>query len=527
VWRARDGAGQVVAVKRIPVLGDHELAQALAEDGVRLLGLGQADAVVGWRVVVDGPVMGLVMDLAADGSWTDRLRRGAEEQGGADEPGAAGEPGAANEKACPDARGGEGRPADEVASVGAQVAATLAILHRNGILHGDLKGSAVLFDGYRGARLGDVGVAARFADLGRSGPLAAGTLGHLDPAVVAGHPFGPPSDVFALGLLCAEMLLGELPVPPTPPLAPRQASRALERRLLGLAEGAPSLLAEAIRAAADPRPEFRPTAAELSDALAGSAGGRDPLGPTPQAGRTRARHARVRARPPVRDRGRPPLWDAAPREPVGRPAGVLGAPRQPVGRPAGVLGPRAQLVGGTRRGWGLGRRRPRRSLQRRAAVVVSTLMAAALAAGALWRAAGPGVVQQRACTGSLGGHPASSGMGPARAGSLGPRCRARVGRVDGDLEVRSGGSTVVLRLRPAMPEAQVVLADFGCDGRDTPAVYDPRTGLVAVYQAWPRPGRPVRPASVWRAARGGRLVARTRPGTRCSTAAVAPAHKGA
>jgi eukaryotic-like serine/threonine-protein kinase len=506
VWRARDAGGRQVAAKRIPLYGDGELVMLLAADGARLAAVDQpepaAAALLTWNVVVDGPCALLVMDLMDGGSWADRLVDGGS------------------------------RSSDEVAAVGASIAASLAGLHAQGLLHGDLKGSAVLFerpgDTPDGVQLADVGIATRFAEAGRFGPLVHGTAGRLDPGVVAGHPFGPPSDVFALGLLCAEMLLGKLPPRRPGSGTPRDPARSMLPRI-DRVEGIPPALVVAIGAAMDRRPAFRPTAAEMAATLVALEGGqwRRPANPRlAPVGRAPGFSATGAGGPPVPDTeaevtttapGPTPADDAAASVPPG---------------PLALRPRRAPNRRGSHRPEGR-KRAPRRHaprvrpVARWAGAVAITVILVAVG----WRAAvGPGHLPRR----PAGAHPVlcpegQGGGSRARGTPLGEAdresrgCPLRVVQVGEGLEVRSpsGRPVAALRFQPAVPGGQVVTGGFGCDGRVTPALYNPHTGQVFVYLEWPGPGRPVSPARTeWTGVRGGRLVSRQRKGTRCSVVQV-------
>jgi hypothetical protein len=89
------------------------------------------------------------------------------------------------------------------------------------------------------------------------------------------------------------------------------------------------------------------------------------------------------------------------------------------------------------------------------------------------------------------------------------RCAARAARpdVDGDgcaepVWVREGVVWVpagVLDVREATfevgaPGDVVVLGDWDCDGSDTPGVYRPATGAIALFTGWPAPGALTPPA---------------------------------
>jgi serine/threonine protein kinase len=91
-------------------------------------------------------------------------------------------------------------PPDQVAQVGAQVAAALAAAHAAGIVHRDVKPANILMDDSGAVKITDFGI-SRAVDDGtatQTGTLA-GTPAYLAPEVARGNEPGAPSDVFSLG----------------------------------------------------------------------------------------------------------------------------------------------------------------------------------------------------------------------------------------------------------------------------------------------------------------------------------------
>jgi len=100
---------------------------------------------------------------------------------------------------------------DETARLAAQLGKGLDALHERGIVHRDVKPSNVLLDGELAA-LADFGL-ARGIDSTRltgDGQLL-GTAYYLAPEVIEGEDAGKPSDVYALGCVLYECLVGEPP----------------------------------------------------------------------------------------------------------------------------------------------------------------------------------------------------------------------------------------------------------------------------------------------------------------------------
>jgi serine/threonine protein kinase len=101
---------------------------------------------------------------------------------------------------------------DETVGLGAQLGRGLDALHEHGVLHRDVKPSNVLLDGDGAAALADFGL-ARAADSTRltgEGQLL-GTPHYLAPELIEGLEASPASDLYALGCLLYECLVGEPP----------------------------------------------------------------------------------------------------------------------------------------------------------------------------------------------------------------------------------------------------------------------------------------------------------------------------
>lgn len=110
-------------------------------------------------------------------------------------------------------------PQDMAVHVCLEVLRGLAYFHRArtrsgrplGLVHGDVNPANVFFSGEGEVKLGDFGVArARGAsvDLGPADGVAAGKLHYLSPEQTRGEPLTPASDVFAVGIMLHELLVG-------------------------------------------------------------------------------------------------------------------------------------------------------------------------------------------------------------------------------------------------------------------------------------------------------------------------------
>ena len=106
-------------------------------------------------------------------------------------------------------RGGPLSPVDAVTHT-VNVANGLAFAHSKGIIHADLKPSNILFDSNDRAKIADFGIARRPQEDADTPQLFA-TAMYVAPERVEGKQATPTSDVYGLGLLLYEMLVGKPP----------------------------------------------------------------------------------------------------------------------------------------------------------------------------------------------------------------------------------------------------------------------------------------------------------------------------
>jgi serine/threonine-protein kinase len=179
---------------------------------------------------------------------------------------------------------------ERVASIGHDIALTLAYAHAQRLLHRDVKPANVLLPASGGAKLGDFGIALseEATRLTQAGTLL-GTAAYLAPEQLAGADATAASDVYALGACLYQALAGRMPRDDS-----SLAALAADEPLTPVRELAPSVpdwLEEIVMRCLARRPEFRPSATELARALAQ----RDPLAaPTrPLPRRTPAQDRRI------------------------------------------------------------------------------------------------------------------------------------------------------------------------------------------------------------------------------------------
>lgn len=84
----------------------------------------------------------------------------------------------------------------------------LEFLHRNGVIHGDIKPSNMLVDAQGRVKLGDFGLARRASN--EEGSLLKGTTKYMAPELLSNQfgPIGPASDLYSLGFAAYELMCG-------------------------------------------------------------------------------------------------------------------------------------------------------------------------------------------------------------------------------------------------------------------------------------------------------------------------------
>ncbi|MFJ6564516.1 serine/threonine-protein kinase [Streptomyces sp. NPDC091412] len=102
----------------------------------------------------------------------------------------------------------------EVAAIGSQTASGLAAAHRQGIIHRDIKPANLLLVPDGTVKVVDFGIARLADDTAAaltSAGMIVGTVSCLAPERVLGKDAGPASDMYALGCVLYELLVGHPP----------------------------------------------------------------------------------------------------------------------------------------------------------------------------------------------------------------------------------------------------------------------------------------------------------------------------
>ena len=101
-------------------------------------------------------------------------------------------------------------PLQRACAWAADLAGALALAHRAGIIHGDVKPGNILVTAENKVKLGDFGI-ARFASQSSGSGNLRGTPAYLAPEQIQGEPQDPRSDQFALGIVLYQMVSGVKP----------------------------------------------------------------------------------------------------------------------------------------------------------------------------------------------------------------------------------------------------------------------------------------------------------------------------
>lgn len=187
VWRAHDEVlNRQVACKVLP--GDHAVDSAFAdrfERETRLVAsLSHRNVVKVFDAGIDDGFAYLVMEYVRGGSLRQILRRS------------------------------ELLHLDVVATLAVEVLSALAEAHRMGIIHRDIKPANLLLDLDGNIKVADFGLAKSLspgsADLTSEG-IFVGTSTYASPEQHAGSSVGPPSDLYSLGCVVYQCIVGAAP----------------------------------------------------------------------------------------------------------------------------------------------------------------------------------------------------------------------------------------------------------------------------------------------------------------------------
>jgi len=102
-------------------------------------------------------------------------------------------------------------PPHAATAVMAPVLTGLALAHRAGMVHRDIKPDNILINGDHQVKLSDFGLVRAASTSVTGSHKIAGTVAYLSPEQVTGAPIGPASDVYSAGIVLFELLTGQTP----------------------------------------------------------------------------------------------------------------------------------------------------------------------------------------------------------------------------------------------------------------------------------------------------------------------------
>lgn len=106
-------------------------------------------------------------------------------------------------------------PLDRIADILDQIAAALMVAHRSHVVHRDIKPDNVLLDEDGNAYLADFGIAKNLDDIAEGGVKSTlvGSPAYFAPEQIRGDNITPRTDLYSLGVMLFEMLVGTRPFP--------------------------------------------------------------------------------------------------------------------------------------------------------------------------------------------------------------------------------------------------------------------------------------------------------------------------
>jgi hypothetical protein len=185
VYKAYDeGLDRFVAVKVLPAAAeavDPAASERFLREARAMAKLKHRNLISIYGVGEEGGVRYFAMELVASGSLSDRVKAGPV-------------------------------PLEEVWKIAAQVISALALVHRAGLVHRDIKPGNVLMDEGGRAVLTDFGLAKDEAAPGvTAAGMVMGTPEYLSPEQCEGRTATSQSDIYAVGVMLFQMLTGRLP----------------------------------------------------------------------------------------------------------------------------------------------------------------------------------------------------------------------------------------------------------------------------------------------------------------------------
>jgi formylglycine-generating enzyme required for sulfatase activity len=160
-------------------------------------------------------------------------------------------------------------PPRRVAEMTQQLASALDYAHARGFVHRDIKPSNVIMGDQGHVTLTDFGTVKPAEGTKLTAPwMSIGTPEYMSPEQIGGLAIKPASDIYSLGIVCYEMLSGQVPFSGATPHVLHAHVYDLPVPLTELVAEIPEMVAEVIHHALAKRPEERfASAGEMARAL--------------------------------------------------------------------------------------------------------------------------------------------------------------------------------------------------------------------------------------------------------------------
>jgi serine/threonine-protein kinase len=160
-------------------------------------------------------------------------------------------------------------PPRRVAEITQQLASSLDYAHARGFVHRDIKPSNIITDDQGHVTLTDFGTVKPAEGTKLTAPwMSLGTPEYMSPEQIGGLAIKPASDIYSLGIVCYEMLSGQVPFSGSTPHVLHAHVYDAPRPLNELVEQIPKVVAEVIHYALSKKPERRfASAGEMARAL--------------------------------------------------------------------------------------------------------------------------------------------------------------------------------------------------------------------------------------------------------------------
>jgi len=154
---------------------------------------------------------------------------------------------------------------EQIAHILDQIAAALAVAHRSGVIHRDMKPDNILLDEERNAYLADFGIAkdifqptSNLDEDGDEPDTVTGSPSYMSPEQIMGQTLSPQTDIYSLGVVLYELVVGK------PPFEAPAPSMLIMKHLTELPPSAhverddlPSEVSDVIHTAMAKKPEER------------------------------------------------------------------------------------------------------------------------------------------------------------------------------------------------------------------------------------------------------------------------------